>query len=279
MLCDMWWCNRGQLGGAGLTSGSGEVGGSGRAITVGAARTGRLIGAALLAVPVLAGLTGCAAAPVAASGAAASTGSAVAPSVGSAAGSSVGSAAGSSVGSGAGSAGAQAIPVGPGPQSSYTVQPQPAPGSCHYRRQGAYPLPDPACTPGATNPKVNQATSGTTICRSGGGYTSSIRPPAGITGREKAANAKSYGYTGSFTTGEYDHLISLELGGDPNDPRNLWVEPNDRSGATGTNNSKDAVENAAHDAVCSGKLTLAEVQQGIVTDWPSLGRRLGVPLP
>lgn len=120
---------------------------------------------------------------------------------------------------------------------------------------------------------------GTTICRPGGGYTSSIRPPVSITSREKAANAKSYGYTGSFTTGEYDHLISLQLGGDPNDPRNLWVEPNDRTGATSTNNSKDTVENAARDAICSGKLTLAEVQQAIVTDWPALGRRLGIALP
>ena len=27
---------------------------------------------------------------------------------------------------------------------------------------------------------------------------------------------------------EYDHLISLQLGGDPNDYRNLWVEPADK---------------------------------------------------
>jgi hypothetical protein len=188
--------------------------------------------------------------------------------------------AGASSGS-ASSSGAAAgtVPIGPGPQSSYTVQPQPAAGTCHYRHEGSYPLPDPACTPGATNPAVTAATLATTICRSGGGYTSSIRPPAAVTGREKSANALAYGYTGSFATGEYDHLISLELGGDPNDPRNLWVEPNDKPNATGTTNSKDAVENAAHTAVCTGKLALAQAQQGIATDWPALGRRLGIALP
>jgi hypothetical protein len=97
-----------------------------------------------------------------------------------------------------------------------------------------------------------------------------------ITGREKAASARSYGYTGPAATGEYDHLISLELGGDPNDARNLWVEPNDNAGATSTTNSKDAVENAAHAALCSGRLTLDAVQTGIATDWVALGRRLGV---
>lgn len=168
------------------------------------------------------------------------------------------------------------IPYGPGPQSPYRVQPQPAPGSCHYRRKGGYPLPDPHCTPGALNPKVTQATLRTTICRSG--YTSSIRPPQQITSREKAANARSYGYTGSLHTGEYDHLISLELGGDPNDPRNLWVEPNDRPAATSTNNSKDAVENAAHTAICAGRLPLDTVRTAIATDWVALGRQLGVIL-
>ena len=169
------------------------------------------------------------------------------------------------------------IPFGPGPQSSYVVQAQPAAGSCHYRHENGYPLPDPACTPGALNPRVTPATLRSTICRSG--YTSSIRPPASITGREKTANARSYGYTGSSKTGEYDHLISLELGGDPNDARNLWVEPNDKPRATSTANGKDAVESAANAAVCTGTLTLAAAQTGIATDWVALGHRLGVSLP
>ena len=45
------------------------------------------------------------------------------------------------------------VPVGPGPNADYTVQPQPAPSTCHYRTAAdGSTLPDPLCTPGATNP-------------------------------------------------------------------------------------------------------------------------------
>jgi hypothetical protein len=58
-------------------------------------------------------------------------------------------------------AAAAGIPYGPGPRAHYTVQPQPPPGSCHYRFTSAHqPLPDPHCTPGALNPRVTQANAG-----------------------------------------------------------------------------------------------------------------------
>ncbi len=157
------------------------------------------------------------------------------------------------------------IVVGPGPQAAYAVESQPAAGSCHYGFSGPYPLPDPRCTPGAVSPQVTQATIASTICVSG--YTSSIRPPESITEPEKVASAAAYGYTGSLHTAEYDHLISLELGGDPNDPANLWVEPNDKPAATATANSKDVLENRLHDLVCSGRLSLVAAQQAIATNW------------
>lgn len=111
------------------------------------------------------------------------------------------------------------LPVGPGPQRHYTIQRQPAPGTCHYRHtdQGQ-PLPDTRCTPGATSPAVTQANLARTICHPG--YTRTIRPPQSVTGPEKTANIRSYHYTGPRGDAEYDHLVSLELGGDPNDPRN-----------------------------------------------------------
>ncbi|MGK5730321.1 hypothetical protein [Streptomyces sp. URMC 124] len=170
------------------------------------------------------------------------------------------------------------IPVGPGPQPSYTVQQQPAAGSCHYRFTPAKePLPDPACTPGATNPKVTRATLKTTICRSG--YTAGIRPPTNITGREKTANAASYGYKGSLRDAEYDHLISLQLGGDPNDPRNLWVEPPSpgHKEGKGPNNPKDVVETRIKNAICSGKVDLVAAQQAIARDWTTALDVLGIP--
>ncbi|MCF3106868.1 hypothetical protein IPZ58_35690 [Streptomyces roseoverticillatus] len=169
------------------------------------------------------------------------------------------------------------IPAGPGPQPSYTVQKQPADGSCHYRFTPAKePLPDPACTPGATNPKVTQATLKTTICRSG--YTAGIRPPTNITGREKTANAASYGYKGSLREAEYDHLISLQLGGDPNDPRNLWVQPPSpgHQEGKGPNNPKDAVETKLKNAICSGKTDLVKAQQAIARDWTTALDAVGV---
>lgn len=163
------------------------------------------------------------------------------------------------------------IRVGPGPQAEYAVEPQPPPGSCRYGASGGYALPDPHCTPGATNPQVTQATIGATICRSG--YTSGIRPPERVTGPEKDASAIAYGYDGSLHTAEYDHLIPLELGGDPNDPANLWVEPNDRPGATSTTNTKDSLENRLRSLVCSGRVTLDEARQAIATDWVAAYQR------
>jgi hypothetical protein len=151
------------------------------------------------------------------------------------------------------------VAVGPGP-TYYTVQPQPAPGSCHYRTAAdGQTLPDPNCTPGAISPKVTQDTLATTICRTG--YTKSIRPPARITEIEKRENAASYGYTGSLKEVEYDHLVPLELGGDPNDPRNLWIEP----GASP--NPKDGVESRLRELVCEGRVPLAAAQEAIATDW------------
>ncbi|WP_311766057.1 hypothetical protein [Streptomyces telluris] len=170
------------------------------------------------------------------------------------------------------------IPVGPGPQPSYAVQQQPAAGSCHYRFTPAKePLPDPACTPGATNPKVTQATLKTTICRSG--YTAGIRPPTSVTSRQKTANAAAYGYKGPLGDAEYSHLIGLQLGGDPNDARNLWVVPPSpaRKEAKGPGNAKDVVETQLKNAVCSGKADLVKAQQAVARDWTTALDVLGVP--
>ena len=51
-----------------------------------------------------------------------------------------------------------------------------------------------------------------------------------------------------------DHLISLELGGAPTDPRNLWPEPYPRASTV------DTIENDLNAKVCSGELSLAEAQ-------------------
>lgn len=70
-----------------------------------------------------------------------------------------------------------------------------------------------------------------------------------------------YGFTDSIRNHEEDHLISLELGGAPADPKNLWPEPH------ASPNAKDKVEDFLHTAVCSNKITLQEAQQRIATNW------------
>ena len=143
--------------------------------------------------------------------------------------------------------------------SSTVVQPQPAAGTCHQRGSGTYALQDAHCTPGALNPAVTQSTIGSTICVRG--YTRTIRPSSSITGREKVASLGSYGDPVNPSAYEYDHLISLELGGAANDARNLWPEPG------GSPNPKDSLENRLHSLVCSGQLTLFDAQKSIVTNW------------
>lgn len=199
-------------------------------------------------------------------------------SVGSSPGAGSGSAAAGPSGSaGPGGVSGRAIAVGAGPQQQYTVQQQPAAGSCHYRYERGEPLEDPACTPGAISPAVTQRNLASTICRKGG-YTKDIRPSTSVTGKEKELNAASYGYSGRMGDAEYDHLISLQLGGDPNDPRNLWVEPPDPGHRTGggVNNKKDPVETKLHTAVCNGAITLAAAQHAIVTDWTTALSSLGL---
>jgi len=153
--------------------------------------------------------------------------------------------------------------------SSTQVQPQPAPGSCHATGTGELVMPDRRCTPGALNPQVTQATIDHTICASG--YTKTIRPSSSITGSEKLASMAAYGYGGRSTSDvEYDHLISLELGGAANDPRNLWPE----TGASP--NPKDKVEDTLHRLVCDGQMPLATEQRIIATDWLGWARANGV---
>lgn len=139
---------------------------------------------------------------------------------------------------------------------------------CSYRQEDGYALPDPGCTPGVTNPGVSEANMGQTICSPG--WTSTVRPPESYTEALKRQQMDLYGDTGSMSGYEEDHLIPLELGGSPADPKNLWPEP----GASP--NPKDDVEYAANRAVCRGTLPLAEAQREIASDWVSLGRSLGV---
>jgi hypothetical protein len=155
--------------------------------------------------------------------------------------------------------------------SSHVVQTQPPPRSCHVR--GSYPFnrPDAHCTPGALNPAVTQATIRATICRAG--YSGGIRPSSSVTEPEKLASIRAYGFHQAARNYEYDHLISLELGGAANDRRNLWPE----DGASP--NLKDKVENYLHGRVCDGRMSLARAQRIIALDWVSFYKQNLKPKP
>jgi hypothetical protein len=114
-------------------------------------------------------------------------------------------------------------------------------------------LADPARTPGVLNPDVTQATIRSTICVHG--WTATVRPPVSYTNELKSAQMRAYRETGPPSAYQEDHLISLELGGDPMDPQNLWPEPYPRA------SDVDRVENELNAQVCSGRLTLVEAQR------------------
>ena len=122
-------------------------------------------------------------------------------------------------------------------------------------RRAAAPavVADPVRTPGVLNPDVTQATIGTTICVQG--WTRTVRPPTEYTNALKLRQMRAYGETGPPSEFQEDHLISLELGGHPTDPRNLWPEPYPRAAQV------DEIENELNARVCGGSLTLAQAQQ------------------
>jgi hypothetical protein len=126
-------------------------------------------------------------------------------------------------------------------------------------------LPNSTRTPGATNVDVTPASINSTICVKG--WTATIRPPSTYTtGLKKQQLATGYTLNGDTTTGDYeeDHLISLELGGSPKSPLNLWPEP--YSAPDGAR-VKDQLENKLREMVCAGTIQLATAQQAIAGNW------------
>jgi len=123
----------------------------------------------------------------------------------------------------------------------------------YLRRAGAPSIvADPVLTPGVLNAAVTQATIRSTICRRG--WTRTVRPPVSYTNALKQRGLRQYGVRGPPSAFQEDHLISLELGGDPTDPRNLWPEPYPRASAV------DRIENELNAQVCSGALSLWDAQ-------------------
>ena len=103
------------------------------------------------------------------------------------------------------------------------------------------------------------------VCGEGAPILNLIAPSS--RGNE-AVSVDTPGYSrgGDTVTGDYeeDHLISLELGGSPTSPLNLWPEP--YSSPDGAR-VKDQLENKLRALVCAGTIQLATAQSAIATNW------------
>lgn len=156
-------------------------------------------------------------------------------------------------------------PAPPGPGTS---EPATGPGGPGY-------LPRRDVTPGAV-----RTSSVADVCPSA--HTSRVRPPATYTdGLKRTQLASDYAFLHlTAYQVEEDHLIPLELGGNPTDPKNLWPEPHAVTGPDGMpagSAQKDHLENYLHAEVCAGRLGLAQAQQEIAADWYQLYVRAGRP--
>jgi hypothetical protein len=118
--------------------------------------------------------------------------------------------------------------------------------------------------------------------------TSSVRPPTRYTNKLKelmlsdggtitAPSGKTYRVNGEHLPGkvsdyELDHLINLAIGGHPENPENLWMEPWEKKGRKlapvgfGAE-TKDVLENRLRRAVCKGTLGITKAQDEIAADW------------
>lgn len=136
------------------------------------------------------------------------------------------------------------------------------------------PIIPPSSAPGAVNKQVTQANIKQTICVAG--WSEKQRPPTFYTTPLKLNLLKQSGYADQKSRDyELDHEISIENGGDPRDPINLWLQS-----YLGPCNAhvKDKLENALHRLVCSGKITLAQDQAALRGDWTVAYRKYVGPL-
>jgi hypothetical protein len=141
--------------------------------------------------------------------------------------------------------------------------------ACRVRTSNGFPIPDPACTPGAINPSLT-----VDVLRDPHFRTACLRNKA----TSKREKAETYGWyaishpahnQGKTQTCELDHLVSLELGGaDTLD--NIWPQ----CGPEGVGlrdryfKQKDIVENFLAYVVKTGQMDLGTAQKGIASDWP-----------
>ncbi|NBX61274.1 MAG: HNH endonuclease [Betaproteobacteria bacterium] len=131
---------------------------------------------------------------------------------------------------------------------------------------GAQPvaaLPDASRTPGSVDTAVTQSNIQSTVCVRG--YTDTVRPDKKYTNRLKREQLRKYHYTDTDPRHyEMDHLIPLNIGGNPTDPNNLWPQPRDGEWSA---EQKNELEWIVYKMVCRGEIGLGEAQQRVARNW------------
>jgi len=121
--------------------------------------------------------------------------------------------------------------------------------------------------PGKANPNVNQSNIRSTICVHG--WTATVRPPTSYTNKIKFALMDAQHIPRSDVRQfELDHEMSIEDGGDPASPLNLWLQPYRGKYCTKwCSQDKDVLETFEKRGVCKGTIPLATAQHELQTDW------------
>lgn len=129
-------------------------------------------------------------------------------------------------------------------------------------------LPDQQCTPGIRDDKINQNNIDETICNTHysekGSYSKTVRPPTSWTNKQKLISMKEYGVKGNPSKYEYDHLISIALGGAPRDTSNIWPQ---KSFSEPNSIQKDNLEKFLYHQVCNHKMNLTDAQDALQYNW------------
>ena len=170
----------------------------------------------------------------------------------------------------------------PGPRAAVPTlfgSPQVSPSSVPSPTARPMGLPDPDRTPGSVNPAASDANLAETVCMPG--WAATQRPPSAYTSALKFAQIIEYGYADRDRSHyQEDHLVPLELGGAPRDPRNLWPQPNEATLPDGTlfgSNEKDDLEDELHRRVCADVMSLADAQRLIAGNWIDAWVLMGRP--
>lgn len=136
-------------------------------------------------------------------------------------------------------------------------------------------LPTIGVTPGEVNPAITAGNAKSTICKRGYS-TKSVRPAVDYTNGLKAADLRQPRYAADRNKAHYelDHLIPLEIGGAPKDPKNLWAQPWGKGFSKPGHKPldcgahvKDALENRLKVLVCSNKVPLDVARAAIAANW------------